>query len=73
MDDTKKGWLPHIEWVIIFITLIGGFYSMDAKIDAVNARTDATNARFDQFLMVWHEEAKDFHGRLCNTEHKTPQ
>lgn len=59
----NKGWLSHVEWVVMFVTLIGGFYSMDARIDA-------TNARFDQFMLSWHEESKDFHGRLCAIEER---
>lgn len=58
-NDRKSGWsiLSHIEWLVVFLTLIGGFYSLDARIDAINCR-------FDQFMIAWHEEAKDFHGRL---------
>lgn len=49
--------ISHFEWLVVFITLVGGFYTMDARIDAANNR-------FDQFMIAWHEEAKDFHGRL---------
>lgn len=58
--EEKKGYgsiIIHIEWIIVFITLLGGFYSLDARIDAINSR-------FDQFMIAWHEEAKDFHGKL---------
>lgn len=67
MND--KSWISHIEWAVMFVTLIGGFYSIDSRIDAVNIRVDSTieamNNRFDQFLITWHEESKDFHARLC--------
>lgn len=59
----EKSLLGHIEWLIVFITLLGGFYSLDARIDAINCR-------FDQFMTAWHEEAKDFHGRLCQIEER---
>jgi len=49
--------INHIEWLIVFITLLGGFYALDARIDAINSR-------FDQFMIAAHEESKDFHGRL---------
>jgi hypothetical protein len=62
----NKTWLSHIEWIIVFITLIGGFYSLDARIDAINSR-------FDQFMIAWHEEAKDFHGRLCAIEERNKE
>lgn len=61
--NNEKNWLTHIEWLIVFITLLGGFYSLDARIDAINSR-------FDQFMIAWHEEAKDFHGRLCSIEER---
>lgn len=54
----KKNWISHAEWMTMFIALLGGFYSIDTRIDIhIN--------RMDQFLIAWHEEAKDFHGRLC--------
>lgn len=49
--------ISHIEWLVVFVTLLGFFYSMDSRIDA-------TNTRFDQMMIAWHEESKDFHGRL---------
>jgi hypothetical protein len=60
---SDKNWLSHVEWAVMFVTLIGGFYAMDARIDA-------SNARFDQFLMAWHEESRDFHARLCVNEER---
>lgn len=59
----NKNWFVHVEWVVILVTLIGGFYMVENRIDAMNSR-------FDQFLLAWHEEAKDFHGRLCAIEEK---
>lgn len=59
----NKGWISHIEWLVVFVTLLGGFYALDSRIDHMNSR-------FDQFLMVWHEEAKEFHGRLCTIEER---
>jgi hypothetical protein len=58
-NDRKISWsiISHIEWIIVFVTLLGGFYSLDSKIDAVNFR-------MDQYMIAWHEESKDFHGRL---------
>lgn len=56
-------WTTHIEWLIILMTIVGGFYTIHSSVDAINAR-------FDQFIMVWHEEAKDFHGRLCRIEER---
>ncbi len=63
----KTNWLTHLEMIVIFLTLLGGFYSIDAKFDT---KFDNINNRFDQFLMTWHEESKDFHGRLCEMQSK---
>ena len=61
--NEKNNWISHVEWVIMFVTLIGGFY-------AIESRIDSCNNRMDQFLLAWHEEAKDFHGRLCSIEER---
>ncbi len=62
----NRNWLSHLEWIIVFITLIGGFYSIDARIDAINSR-------FDQFMIACHQESKDFHGRLCTIEERNKE
>lgn len=62
----NKNWMSHIEWLIVFITLLGGFYSLDGRIDSINSI-------FDQFLIAWHEESKDFHGRLCAIEERNKE
>jgi hypothetical protein len=78
-DNT--GWGIHAEFVILMITLIGGFYLLGSRIDATNYRLDqhmdSTNTRFDQFMLAWkeestgfHEAMKDFHGRLCSIEER---
>lgn len=65
MDKEKINYISHIEWLIVFITLIGGFYLLDGKYDHLTSRFDQLNSRFDQFMIVSHEESKDFHARLC--------
>jgi hypothetical protein len=58
----ENNWINHIEMLVIFLTLIGGFYSIDAKFDA---KFDASSSRMDQFIFAWHEESKDFHTKLA--------
>lgn len=36
----KKDWFVHIEWVVVLITLLGGFYTLDSKIERQGERTD---------------------------------
>lgn len=80
-NENAGKWINHIEWLVLFITLLGGFYAVDGRIDTLNSRIDnaisstnsrqdAINTRFDQFLNAWKEEAKDFHGRLCTIEER---
>lgn len=64
--DTKN-WIPHIEFAVMLITIIGLFFSLDLKIDS---KIDGLNARFDQFMFEWKNECKDFHGRLCTIEER---
>ena len=36
----RATWSTHLEFVVIFITLIGGFYTLDGKIERQGQRTD---------------------------------
>ncbi len=57
MENLKS----KIELIAILLALWCGFASLASRIDGVNSR-------FDQFIVSWHMEAKDFHGRLCKIE-----
>ena len=63
MESKNNNWLSHLEWLVVFVTLLGGFYALDGRIDMINSR-------FDQFMFTWHEESKDFHGRLISIEER---
>lgn len=36
----NKNWFVHVEWVVVLVTLLGGFYLIDGKIERQSARTD---------------------------------
>lgn len=36
----QKNWFVHVEWVVVLITLLGGFYLLDGKVERQGARTD---------------------------------
>ena len=36
----KNIWFIHIEFVVVLVTLLGGFYTLDGKIERQGARTD---------------------------------
>jgi len=58
-----KSLFVHIEWVIIMVTLIGGFLMIDNKIDQnniyANQRIDQVNARTDQLYQMWSDMQKE--------------
>jgi hypothetical protein len=66
----SKAWISHMEWAVMLLTILGLFYSMDAKFESVNHRIDSANVRFDQFMFEWKQESKEFHGRLCAIEER---
>lgn len=43
-------WSRHVEFAVILVTLIGGFYTLDAKIDRQSDRTDRLYEMFIDLL-----------------------
>lgn len=39
MNDSKH-WTTHVEFMVLLVTLIGGFYLLDGKIERQGERTD---------------------------------
>ena len=81
IESKNAGWLLHVEFFVILITILGFTYNMNSMNAATNARIDqvitTSNAKFDQFMFEWkqeskdfHESMKDFHGRLCAIEER---
>ena len=64
--EESKTFTSHVEFVVLLITLIGGFYLLDGKIERQGERTDKL---YEMFVQVQHE-IKDLHGRCCVTETK---
>ena len=54
----KHNWISHVEWIVILVTIIGSFFALHSNINECNSR-------FDQFMIAWHEESKDFHTKLA--------
>jgi len=48
--ESKSGWFVHVEWVVVLITLLGGFYLLDGKIERQGARTDRLYEMFIDLL-----------------------
>ncbi len=66
----KKNWYTHAEFVIMFITLVGGFYLLDGKIERqIQCQSARTDKLYEMFVQV-QNEIKDLHGRTCVIETK---
>lgn len=48
--DNKNNWFVHVEWVVVLITLLGGFYLLDGKIERQGQRTDRLYEMFIDLL-----------------------
>lgn len=51
-DMENKNWFVHIEWVVVLVTLLGGFYLLDGKIERQGQRTD-------RLYEMWCETQKE--------------
>lgn len=61
--ETETHWSVHAEWILLFITLVGGFYLLDSKIEnlsaAQTARIDQVNTRTDQLYTMFIDLVKE--------------
>ena len=48
--ENKNNWFVHIEWVVVLVTLLGGFYLLDGKIERQGQRTDRLYEMFIDLL-----------------------
>lgn len=46
----EKNWFVHVEWVVVLVTLLGGFYLLDGKIERQSERTDRLYEMFIDLL-----------------------
>lgn len=64
----NKNWFVHVEWVVVLVTLLGGFYMLDGKIERQGERTD----KLYEMFIENQKELKELHGRICSIEAKSP-
>lgn len=50
--DNSKHWSSHLEFMVLLITLLGGFYILDGKIERQSSRTDRL---YEMFIEVVKE------------------
>lgn len=53
-EKERINWIGHLEWLVLFIAVVGSIYNL--------------NSRFDAFMIATHVESKDFHGRMERIE-----
>ncbi len=62
-NENKTNWSSHAERILLVITLVGGFYLLDSKIEnlsaAQTARVDQVNARTDQLYTMFIDLLKE--------------
>ena len=46
----SRNWFVHAEWVVVLVTLLGGFYMLDGKIERQGERTDRLYEMFIDLL-----------------------
>lgn len=67
----SQPWTIHAEFIVILITLVGGFYTLDGKIERQIATQCArTDKLYEMFIDV-QNQIKDIHGRVSVTEERT--
>lgn len=53
----NKGWASHAEFVVIFVTLLGGFYLLDGKIERnTQAQSSRTDRLYEMFIDIVREK-----------------
>jgi len=52
----NKHWSSHVEFAVLLITLIGGFYTLDGKIERQIA---IQSARSDKLYEMFYEVVRD--------------
>lgn len=62
----EKNWSIHVEFLVIFFTLLGGYFMIQqdisaqtSRIDQVNTRTDQVNTRIDQLYTMFIDLLKE--------------
>lgn len=74
MSDEKIQWQPIIELSIVLFTILGStiplYIHTDSKLDSFQARNQEILEAIRQDMKQFHEEIKDFHGRMCAIEER---
>lgn len=54
--ENYKGWVSHMEFLIILFTLIGGIYVQDGKLERQGERfSNRIDNQYNMFVTIQHE------------------
>ena len=59
----EQPWTTHLEFLVIFITLVGGIYFNISNTQQMSARIDQVNTRTDQLYEMFIDVVKESHRR----------
>lgn len=66
----EKNWTTHAEFLVLLITLLGGFYMLDGKIERQLVMLDGKilqqASRSDRLYEMFVENQRDFHQEMKN-------
>lgn len=49
--NESKNWTTHVEFLVLLVTLLGGFYLLDGKIERANDRhSERTDRLYEMFI-----------------------
>ena len=61
----NKNWFMHVEWVVVLITLLGGFYTLDGKIERqIMQQCARTDRLYEMFIEHRKEVDQKFYDLL---------
>lgn len=46
----ERNWTSHAEFIVLLVTLLGGFYLLDGKIERQSGRTDRLYEMFIELI-----------------------
>lgn len=61
VEKERVRWGTHIEFAVLFVTILGGFYMIDAKCERAHERIDRT---YDMFTELSKEMNQKFYDLL---------
>jgi hypothetical protein len=62
----NKNWFSHVEWAVLLVTLLGGFYMLDGKIERQGQRTDRLYEMFCDIQQQFKDEMLKMNDRHNN-------